>query len=182
MEQKSYRLEIVNKLLRGENHIRGLAKIININHTNIARKINKLYRENIVDYEIKGKNKVFFLKKTIEAKQYVYMTEHYKLLKLLQKYPALRKIIETIQKKNNIKLAIIFGSYAKHTAKKESDIDIYIETTNRKIKRELEFIDSKLSIKIGAYNKDNLLIKEIEKSPIIIKGIEEYYEKNKFFE
>ena len=43
-------------------------------------------------------------------------------------------------------------------------------------------LDSKLSIKIGKYDKNNNLIKEIEKNHVIIKGVDEYYEKNKFFE
>src|SRR3989338_1455082 len=81
-----------------------------------------------------------------------------------------------------IKLAVLFGSYAKGIAKLESDIDIYIDTANKTIKGELSLINSKLSIKIGDYNKSNLLIREIEKNHVILKGVEEYYEKNKFFE
>ena len=42
--------------------------------------------------------------------------------------------------------------------------------------------DTKLSIKIGKYDKSNLLIKEILKNHIIIIGVERYYEKNRFFE
>jgi hypothetical protein len=49
------------------------------------------------------------------------------------------------------------------------------------IQKELEETNSKLSIKIGLYNKKNLLIKEIENSHIIIKGVEEFYERNEFF-
>ena len=43
-------------------------------------------------------------------------------------------------------------------------------------------INSRLSIKIGKYNKDNLLIKEIEKNHVIIKGVEIFYEKYKIFD
>jgi hypothetical protein len=67
-------------------------------------------------------------------------------------------------------------------AKKDSDIDIYIDTKDSKIKEDIEHIDSKINVKIGNYNKDSTLIKEIEKNHVIIKGIEEYYEKSKFFE
>ena len=48
--------------------------------------------------------------------------------------------------------------------------------------KDLEIFDSKLSIKIGKYDKKSLLIKEIEKNHIIIKGVEEFYEKTNFFE
>lgn len=182
MEQKDYKLEIVNRLLNNEDHIRELAKKLSTNHMTILRRIKELEKENVVDYKEEGKNKVYFLKKTIEAKSYVFKTESYKLLKLLEKYPRLRNIIEKIQKDRKIKLAILFGSYAKGIAKQDSDIDIYIETQNRKLKQEIQMIDSRLSIKIGKYDKSSLLIKEIEKNHVIIRGVEEYYEKNKFFE
>jgi predicted nucleotidyltransferase len=182
MEQKEYKLEIVNELLNNENHIRGIAKKLNINHMTIVRKIKELSKENVVDFKEEGKNKTYFLKKTVEAKNYVFSAENYKLNKLLKKYPSLRGIVEKIQKDKRIKLAVLFGSFAKGISKPDSDIDIYIDTTDKKIKNDISLIDSRISIKIGIYNKSNLLIREIEKNHVIIKGVEQYYEKNKFFE
>jgi len=182
MEHKDYKVEIVNELLNGENHIRGIAKNLNTNHMNIVRKVRELSKENVVDYKENGKNKTYFLKKTIEAKSNVFSAENYKLNKLLRKYSNFRRIVEKIQKDKRIKLAILFGSYAKGIAKNDSDIDIYIETTNKKIKEEIALIDSKISVKIGEYNKSNLLIREIERNHVILKGVEIYYEHNKFFE
>lgn len=181
MERKSYKLEIVNYLLREESHIRKIAEKLNTNHMMVVRKVKELQKENILDFVREGKNKRFFLKKTIEAKNYAFITENYKLIKIIQKYPELRTLIEKIQKNNKVKLAILFGSYAKGIAKKDSDIDIFIETNNLNIKKKLQLINSKLSIKIGRYNKENRLIKEIEKNHVIIKGVELFYEKNKFF-
>lgn len=181
MEQKRYSLKIVSFLLKNKSHGREIARILNTNPMTISRKINELFKENIIDFDLEGKNKVYFIKKTAEAKAYVFMAEECKLIKLLKKYPSLRSIIEKIQKHKKIKLAIIFGSYAKEIAKNDSDIDIYIETKDKNLKKEIELFDSKLSIKIGKYDKNNNLIKEIEKNHILIKGIEEYYEKSKFF-
>lgn len=182
MKQKSYKLEIVGILLNNEDHVREIAKKLDTNPMNITRKIKELEKENVVDYKEEGKNKRYFLKKTIEAKNYVFSAENYKLNKLLKKYPILRNTIEKIQKNKKVDLAILFGSYAKNDAKEDSDIDIYIETTNNKIKEEVSLINSKLSIKIGKYDKTNLLIKEIEKNHVIIKGIERYYERNNIFD
>jgi|TARA_Y100000310_G_scaffold69290_1_gene64735 predicted nucleotidyltransferase len=181
MKQKDYKLEIVNILLKENTHVRGLAKKIGINHMMISRKIKELFKANAIDYRREGKNKVYFLKENPEAKAFIFLTENYKLIQILRKYPFLRKIIENIQNYKKIKLAIIFGSYSKNIAKKDSDIDIYVDTTDRKIKRDLEMTDSKVNIKIGKYNKKNYLIKEIEKNHVIIKGVEKYYEENKFF-
>lgn len=181
MAQKDYKLEIVLVLIKGSNHLRGIASNLNINHMMIARRIKEIMKENAIDFRVEGKNKVFFLKKTIEAKNYVYSAESYKLNKLLGKYPTLRQIVEKIQANKKIKLAALFGSYAKGIAKEESDIDLYIDTNDKKIKENISLLNTKLSVKIGKYNKSNLLIKEIEKNKVIIKGFELYYEKNNFF-
>ena len=182
MEQKSYELEIVNNLIGKNWHVRGLAKHLGVNHMLLFRKFKELYNKNVIDYKQEGKNKNYFLKKTLEAKSYVFMGENYKLIKLLEKYPNLRNAIEKIQKNNKVKLAVIFGSYAKGLAKKDSDIDIYIEAKDQRLKREIELINSKINIQIGKYDKDNLLIKEIERNHVILKGAEEFYECNKFFD
>ncbi len=182
MSQDYYKIKIMESLLKKENHIRGLAKELNTNQTTVARKINELFTKNIVDYKKEGRNKVYFLKKTLETFQFVLITEHYKLLEILKKYPYLRKIFQEIIQNKKIKLAILFGSHAKKTATKESDIDIFIETKNRFVKNEIENLNSRISVKIGAFDRKNLLIKEIEKNHIIIKGVETYYEKIGFFE
>lgn len=182
MEHRDYKLEIINELIEKKEHIRELAKKLKTNHTTILRKLKELSKENVLDFNEEGRNKVYFLKKTSEAKMHVFMSEQYKSAKILREYPNLRNIFEKIQKNRKIKLAILFGSYAKKLAKKESDIDIYIEIADIKLKNELEKTNSKLNIKIGKYNKDNLLIKEIEKNHVIIKGVEIFYEKYKIFD
>ena len=177
MEPKSYKMEIIAELLKSENHVRGIAKLLNTNHMNISRKLKELSKENAVDFKVEGKNKTYFLKKTSEARIYALMAENYKLLRILSKYSLLRGVIERIQNNGKIKMAVLFGSYAKGIAKHESDIDVYIETQNREIKQELEQSNSQLSIKIGEFDKVNLLIKKIIKNHVIIKGAEEYYGK-----
>lgn len=167
-------------LLSGNNlHTRALAKELNTNHVTVINKLESLMEENVVDFKQKGKNKVYFLKKSVEARNYVIMAELYKLNKVIRIYPTLRKIIEAIKRHSKIKLAILFGSYAKGIAKRDSDIDIFIETRDRNLKKELQLLNSKLSVKIGNYNRANLLIREIEKNHVIIKGVELYYEKAK---
>ncbi|MEK6900125.1 MAG: hypothetical protein AABX05_03295, partial [Nanoarchaeota archaeon] len=61
-------------------------------------------------------------------------------------------------------------------AKKDSDIDIYIETKNRNVKGSIEDIHSKISVKIGTFDTRSPLIKEIIKDHIIIRGIEAFYD------
>jgi predicted nucleotidyltransferase len=184
MAQKGYNLEleIILLLLKGERHLRDIAKQLNESHSTVSRKLNKLTIENILDYRIEGKNKVFFIKKNLQTKSYVFNAERYKLIKLLKEYPELNIIMEDVLKKTEEKLIIVFGSYAKFIAKKSSDIDIYVETKSRKVKEELESIHSIIKVKIGDFDLDSNLIKEVVKNHVIFRGVEEFYEKIKFFE
>jgi predicted nucleotidyltransferase len=68
------------------------------------------------------------------------------------------------------------------TANKNSDIDVFIETKDRNLKKQLELLNSRLSMKIGDYDRESPLIKEIEKSHAIIKGAELFYEKIGFLQ
>ncbi len=175
-------LDIINVLLKSENHVRGIAKRLGESHSTILRKLNILKKDSVIDYKKEGKNKVFFLKNNIISRTYILKAELYKLLKLLKEYPELSIIFEEILKKTDEKLIILFGSYAKGLAKKESDIDIYIETKDRGIKKMIEDVHSKINVKIGVFDAKSPLIREIIKDHIIIRGVEEFYEKKQIFE
>ena len=176
-------LEIILTLLKNnELHVRGIAKSVKQPHANISRAMKKMLDSNIVDFRTMGKNKIFRLKNGIEALQYAHSAEHFKLLKLIERYPFLSVIVEGILSKTEEELVVIFGSFAKFNAKSDSDIDIFVETEKRTIKTELEKINSRISVKIGVFDKNNILIKEIIKDHVIIKGVEHFYEKNRIFD
>jgi len=177
MDQKrNMKLDIIELLLRKENYVRSIARQLNESHSTILRKLNILKKENVLDSRSEGKNKIFFLKKNIIAKNYILKAESNKLIKLLQKHPELGIIFEEILKTTNEKLIVLFGSYAKGLEKKDSDIDIYIETKSRNVKKLVEDLHSKLSVKIGSFDIKSPLIKEIMKDHVIIRGIEVFHE------
>ncbi|MBN1923342.1 MAG: nucleotidyltransferase domain-containing protein [Nanoarchaeota archaeon] len=182
MKTKDYTLEVVNELLNSSSHARELARKVKMSHVGVSKILSSLSKRNVVDYVTEGKNKIYSLKKTIESKTYIFMAEEYKLLKTIQKYPLLRNVIEKLQNNDKISIALLFGSYAKGIAGKESDIDIYIDTMNKGVKKEVEGINTKISLKIGNYDESSLLIKEINKNHVIIKGVEAYYVKRKFLD
>lgn len=173
--------KLVGALLEGSTHARALAKKLNTNHMTVARKLKELVDENVLDFKMEGKNKIYSIKKSLEARNYALMAETYKLNECLKKHPELRKIVDSIQKNPKVELAIIFGSYATGTVSKGSDIDLFVETRDRNLKRELEQLNSRLSVKIGTYDRSSPLIKEIEKNHVIVKGAELFYEKSRFF-
>ena len=179
MVQKRDNLEmsIVELLLKGDNHVRGIAKNLKESHSTVSRKLNSLKKENVIDSRREGKNKIFYLKKNLLSKTYIQQAELYKLIKLLRNNQEFSIIFEEILKKTDEKLIVLFGSYAKGLAKKDSDIDIYIETKSRSVKKTVEEIHSKINVKIGTFDIKSPLIKEIIKDHVILRGIEVFYDK-----
>jgi predicted nucleotidyltransferase/sulfur transfer complex TusBCD TusB component (DsrH family) len=173
--------EIVALLIKEDLHTRAIADQLSSNHATVLRKLRDLTEENIVDFRMEGKNKVFTLKRTIEGRNAAMIAEIYKQSSVVRRYPVLRGIVRAIQEMPEIPLAILYGSYAKGLPIKGSDIDIYIETSDSSRKKQLEQKHSLLSVKIGAFDTKNLLIREIRKDHVIIRGVEAYFDKTGFF-
>mgnify|MGYP006293556813 CR=1 FL=1 len=167
---------IINILLQEELHVRSIAKKLRAPHATISRKLQELKDEHVVDAKEEGKNKIYFLKTNLLAKNAILQAELQKLSNIMQEHPELEIIFEEILEKTKEKLIILFGSYAKGLAKKESDIDIYIETKQRTVKKTIEEIHSKINVKIGSFDTNTPLIKEIIKNHIIIRGQEQFYD------
>lgn len=176
MEQKSYKMEMVEILMKEPNHVRKIANLVGTTHTTASRKMKELAKENVVDSRNVGKNKVFFLKGSLEARNYVKMVESYKLLKTLKRYPSLRSVIDGVQKTKEVNLAVLFGSYAKGLANKNSDIDIFVQGSDKDLKRKIEKIDSRINVKLGSLKEKSLLGEEIKKNYVILKGVEIFHE------
>ena len=148
----------------------------------IARKLRNLVDDNIADYRTEGKNTVYFLKKSVEGRNAAMIAELYLQSRVVSTYPVLRGIFQAVQEMREIPLALLYGSYAKGIPTKDSDIDIYIETLDSTTKKQLEQRHSLLSVKIGVFDPKSLLIREIIKDHIIIKGVEVYFDRTGFFE
>src|SRR3989344_2908641 len=180
MEQKLYNHEILLNLLKRENHLRQIAKELQMNHMTIKRNLDLMVSTNVLDVKEEGKNNVFSIKKSLEAHNAVLAAEIYKLGKFARKHPELKREILELKKLRPI--VMFFGSYANGTETRSSDIDIFIETSNPEIKGSISRLNEKFSVKTGRYDKNNLLIKEIEKNHVIVRGFEEFYEKSGFFD
>jgi predicted nucleotidyltransferase len=173
MEQISY--NILSIISKEEGYARDIAKRLKINHMAVQRKLRFFQKQNVVDFKQVGKCNVYFLKKSLEAYEYIKLMEHYKLLFYLNKHPRLRKIVEKLNELK-LELVLLFGSYAKNYETTKSDIDIYVRTKDKSVKKILEDLDSKISVKFSDFDTENLLIKEIINDHVILKGVDKYYE------
>jgi predicted nucleotidyltransferase len=170
MLQKRNDLEIIEILRKKPTHIRAISKKIKLIPSTVFRTLNALEKEKVVDFNREGKNKIYFLKETVEAETYLFITEHYKYLKIMQNMHLRRKIVE-LKKLFKNELIVLFGSYAKGLETKYSDIDIYVET-DKKISQ----IPENIQLKIGKLDKNSALTKEIIKDHIIIQGVDRFYQ------
>jgi len=173
---------LVALLLKGRAHPRALARTLGINHMTVVRRLRALVAGNVLDHEVSGRNKVYRLKRTVEARSAVFMAELHKLDLLLAARPSLRRIVSQVQQDPRIGLAVIFGSHAKGTATKDSDVDLYIETRDGAMKGELERLSSRLSLKTGPYDRENPVIRELERDHVIVKGVEAFYDRSRLLE
>jgi len=169
--------EIVALLLKEDLHPRAIAEKLSSNHATVLRKLRDLENENVVDFRVEGKNKTYTIKRSLEARNAAMIAELYKQSSIISRYPVLRGIFQTVHEMPEVPLALLFGSYAKGLATKESDIDIFIETTDTAIKKQLEQKHSLLSVKTGRFDANDLLVREIIKDHVIIRGVEVYFDR-----
>jgi predicted nucleotidyltransferase len=175
--------EIVALLLREDLHTRAIAERLDSNHATVIRKLRDLTEDNIVDFRAEGKNKVYFIKKTLEGRNAAIIAEMYKQSMAVSRYPVLRGIIRAVLEVPDIPLALLYGSYAKGLAKKDSDIDIFIEPLNTSLKKQLEQRNSSMSVQTrGLRIPGTCSSGRIIRVHIIIKGVEVYFDKTGFFE
>jgi predicted nucleotidyltransferase len=173
--------DIVMVLLRGPLHTRAIADLLGRSHATVIRKLQDMIAENVADFTIEGKNKVYFLKRSLEGRNAAITAELSRQSGLIAQYPQFRGIVRAVLDMQDVRLALVFGSYAKGTSHEKSDVDLYILTEDRTVKRGLEDRFSILSVKTGPFDTENPMIREIIKDHIIIKGVEDYFEKTKFF-
>jgi predicted nucleotidyltransferase len=173
--------EIVALLLKEDLHPRAIAERLSANHVTVLRKLRNLEQENVVDFRLEGKNKTYTIKLSLEGRNAAMIAELYRQSMVVSRYPVLRGIFQAIYEMQDVPLALLFGSYAKGVATKESDIDIFLETVDPGRKKELEQKHSLLSVKTGRFDKDDLLVREIMKDHVIIRGVERYFERTSRF-
>jgi hypothetical protein len=105
-EQNNLALDIISVLLRKENHLRAIAKVLGESHSTVLRKLNCLEKDDVVGFRIEGRNKIFFLKDNLIVKNYIFQTESHKLVKLIRKHPHLEPVIEELLKKTNQEIVL----------------------------------------------------------------------------
>ncbi len=155
---------------------REIANKYKLNQKSVANALIRLEKGNILKYKTEGKNKYYFLNEfNPYIKEIVQISEVEKKYEFLKKNKVIEKLIREIEGQKS-KIIILFGSYAKGTATKNSDLDLYVVGDFDKGNLEKDY---RIKIQVVKSNEEkfdsrNPLIKEILENHIVLKGIEEF--------
>jgi len=169
-------------------YLREISKISKLPLKTCQNTLTKLEKSKILKSKIEGKNKYFLLNlENIKTKSYLQQAEIYQTDIFIEKYPAFKMFLKSLKITAPI---IVFGSFAKFTADKNSDLDILV-ISDKELKLPFHLLPFKphqiiMTEKtfLKALNQQENLIKEIEDNHIILNNhsfyvnvMWEYYER-----
>ena len=166
-------------------HLREISRKTKIDVKAIQLQLKKLEKINVLSSIIRGRNKDYRLNlNNVTTKYYLVMAEIFVSIIYLKKNFMIKKIVEEIENKIHDPL-ILFGSFAKGTYTKESDVDVFvisdkkintssiIEATNM-VGREISLKSANRQQFLEGLRNNDPLIKEVVSNHIILKGAGEF--------
>ncbi len=159
-------------------YLRQISKLANLPLKTCQNILLNLEKDKILKSKVEGKNKYFSLNlDNISAKFYVLKAEIHKTNLFLEKYPELKIFLKAIDANF---ILIVFGSFARFKATKDSDLDLFI-VSNKEEKLPIHLLPYKIhknglkeeSFKKAIMEKETL-IREIEKNHILLNNHSSY--------
>lgn len=167
-----------------EYYIREVEKLLKISPRTAQLILEDLENKGILESKTKGKIKSYKLRVNELSKRYLMFVEQYKLISFMEKNLLVKEVIEKISPFIE-GIGMIFGSYAKGSSNKESDLDIFIAGSYKKeeIKKVSKNLGIEISVKcypLKTFEKNinqDILLREILKNHILFKNTELFIEK-----
>jgi len=170
-------LEIIS-LYRGNYnarfYLREISRLSKIPLKTCQNALFLLEKFKILRSKIEGKNKYFSLNlENIKTKSYLQQAEIYQTDLFMDKYPTFKMFLKSL---NTMVPIIVFGSFAKFKADKNSDLDLFI-ISGKELKLSFHLLPFKLhqinlieKTFLKAIDQQEDLIKEIEENHIILNN------------
>lgn len=161
--------------------IRKISEILKINYRIAYERVMVLEKEGLLKITRVGNSKICEFTYKFDNK--VYETEYLRRQELLRNKDFL-VIYNRLAELNFAFIALVFGSYAKGTSNKHSDIDILtIGGNDKEINTAISLLPDKIHLTTLSYDEFNRMAKSREftvvseamKNSIILIGKEEYY-------
>lgn len=180
-------LSLFTKGYDGEYYIREICRHVPLSHGTAHNILSSFEEKGVFDSEIKGRNKVFRLKKNTVAINHILLAESYKRLKFSENYPLIDDILFRIMPFFDSPLAL-FGSYAYGGSDEFSDIDLFsagdfdkneVDKIARKFRIEINVKKYQKELFYRSMNEDHL-IKEVYRNHIYLR-CPEFFIYRRFF-
>ncbi|MBW2976132.1 nucleotidyltransferase domain-containing protein [Candidatus Woesearchaeota archaeon] len=167
-----------------EYYIREVEKLLEISPRTSQLILEDLENKGLIGSKTRGKIKSYKLKINELSKRYLAFVEQYKSISFMEKNLMVKEVIEKICPFID-GIGIIFGSYAKGRANKESDLDIFVAGVYEKeeIKKVSRNIGIEISVKcypLKLFEKNldqDIFLKEILKNHIVFLNAESFIRK-----
>jgi uncharacterized protein len=162
-------------------YIREVERLAKVSPRTAQTVLEGLESKGILRSQTRGKIKSYRLLTNPLSIRYLVFAEQHKALSLLQKNVLVREIVEKVS--SHIEgIGMIFGSYAKYTAGKGSDVDVFIAGTYdaTEIKKISRLLGVEIHIhcypqKLFERNvKNDVFLKEVLRSHIVFMGAEQF--------
>ncbi len=163
---------------KAEFYLRQISKLAKLPLKTCQNILINLEKERILKSDVEGKNKYFRINlDNIQTKFYTLKAEIHKTDNFLEKYPQIKTFLKSLN--TNI-LIIIFGSFAKFKADKNSDLDLFV-VSEKEQKLPFHLLPYKIhQINLSeesfkkAISEKETIIKEIEENHIILNNHSSY--------
>ncbi len=176
-QKRNIELEIIS-LYRGNYKrrffLREISRIAGIPLRTVQTMLIKLEKEKVLKSSIEGKNKYFSLNlENIKAKSIMLQAEIYKTDLFLEKYQLFKTFLKSI---DNNSLILVFGSFAKFSSDKDSDLDLLVVSSKEKpvsfhlLPYKIHKINLPESSFIKLVKEQENIMKEIEENHIILNN------------
>jgi hypothetical protein len=159
-------------------YLREISRLAKLPLKNTQNSLKTLEKRRILKSSVNGKNKYFSLNlDNIQTKLFLLQAEIYKTFLFLEKYPSFKTFLKEVSTQS---LQLIFGSFAKFNAGKDSDVDLLIVSRyEEKIPIHLlPYKVHEIRITDDAFRKamenQEALIKEIEENHVILNNHSAY--------
>lgn len=168
--KRNRELEILALYLSGYSrqfYLREISKLAKIPLKTTQTLTAHLEKDRILKSRVSGKNKYFRLNiDNLQTKFYLLQSELHRTAVFVEKYPLFKTFINEIKANAPI---IVFGSFAKFKADKDSDLDLLI-VSKEKVKLPFHLLAYKTH---EIYLDENSFVKSLEKNETFIREIEE---------
>ena len=166
-------------------HLREISRRTEIDVKSIQLQARRLERANILSSVLKGKNRDYQLNLgNLTARYYMVMAEAFASITLLQKNFPIKKIVGEIEDLVD-GVVLLFGSYAKGTAVKESDVDLFIIADKKPkwsvvhevgnlIDREVTMNSASREQFMKGLENNDPLVREAVSEHFVLKGVDDF--------